>query len=265
MVDSLSEQMQPLFSDSLHSKLFSPDFKKHIEALTEMTGFLDSYKAEFVDSLDMVLKWVTLRFFDSNMAVLKKNVEFAQALFTSLESQDYHLSDYEANLFIPFLVEKVGNNNDTIRQTMKSLFKLLCKLYPASKLAKFLLEGLKSKNARTRADSLDELAYLVERQGIIVIGLKALPVIAEHVTERESTVRNAALNCLVKCHLHIGNDLYKNLPNLPDAAKEALQEKLKYAPAVTPAAPSAIPKKPLKVETKASSAVSSDTEEVTPR
>ena len=60
-----------------------------------------------IANLDMILRWFTLRFFDTNTTVLLKCLEYLQALFNMLCAQDYHLLDLEANSFIPYLVNKV--------------------------------------------------------------------------------------------------------------------------------------------------------------
>ena len=64
--------------------------------------------ASVVSCLDLVLKWFTLRFFDTNTSVLMKALELLKLLFLSLSQQDYHLSELEANAFIPYLILKVG-------------------------------------------------------------------------------------------------------------------------------------------------------------
>jgi cytoskeleton-associated protein 5 len=66
------------------------------------------YKAEAIQSLDLLLKYLTLRFFDTNTTVLVKCLEFLDALFTMLAESGYQMLDHEASSFIPYLVQKVG-------------------------------------------------------------------------------------------------------------------------------------------------------------
>ncbi len=57
---------------------------------------------------DLLLRWITLRFFDTNTTVNMKCLEFLSALFKMLLTVDeYRMSDYEANAFLPYLVNKV--------------------------------------------------------------------------------------------------------------------------------------------------------------
>lgn len=66
---------------------------------------LDAQKA----NLDLILKWMTLRFFDTNPSVLLKGLEYLQNVFSSLAEQSYHMTDSEASSFIPYLITKVWN------------------------------------------------------------------------------------------------------------------------------------------------------------
>lgn len=61
-----------------------------------------------VGCTDLLLRWVTLRFFDTNTTVNMKCLEFLSALFKLLLTvESYRMSDYEANAFLPYLVNKV--------------------------------------------------------------------------------------------------------------------------------------------------------------
>ena len=58
--------------------------------------------------MDLLLRWVTLRFFETNTTVNLKCLEFLQAAFKMLtQDGNYRMTDYEANAFLPYLVTKV--------------------------------------------------------------------------------------------------------------------------------------------------------------
>jgi len=98
-IQHLAEQMKKCVNADLHAKLFCKDFRKHREALTEMIGYVETYKElETKQNLDVLLKYSTLRLYDANDSTLKKTVEFLRALFDVLDSADYHLSDYEVKI-----------------------------------------------------------------------------------------------------------------------------------------------------------------------
>lgn len=68
---------------------------------------LESEKEGVIGCLDLILKWLTLRFFDTNTSVLMKALEYLKLLFTLLSEEEYHLTENEASSFIPYLILKV--------------------------------------------------------------------------------------------------------------------------------------------------------------
>ena len=114
IVDFLREQMIGNVSYALIGKLFSDDFKENIAAMTRFEEFIkvasdDETKAKFVVNLDLLLKYLTLRFFDTNTSVLIKALELTEAIVSFMDNCNYRLSEYEAGSFLPFLIAKVNN------------------------------------------------------------------------------------------------------------------------------------------------------------
>ena len=73
-----------------------------------VSGPSPPHKDAAVGSVDLLLRWVTLRFFDTNTTVNLKCLDFLHALFQMLiRDEEYRMTDYEANAFIPYLVQKV--------------------------------------------------------------------------------------------------------------------------------------------------------------
>lgn len=48
------------------------------------------------------------------------------------------------------LVLQVGDSKDGVRRDVRTIFRLLYKVYPASKVFSYLIDGLKSKNTKQR-------------------------------------------------------------------------------------------------------------------
>lgn len=112
IVDFLREQMLGNVSYSLVGKLFSDDFRDHIAAMNRFEEFIqlasdDETKAKYVANLDLILKYLTLRFFDTNTSVLIKALELTEAIVSFMDNCNYRLSEYEATSFLPFLITKV--------------------------------------------------------------------------------------------------------------------------------------------------------------
>lgn len=60
-----------------------------------------------ISNLDLILKWLTLRFFDTNPSVLLKGLEYLHSVFNMLIDHKYHILENEASSFIPYLILKV--------------------------------------------------------------------------------------------------------------------------------------------------------------
>jgi len=58
---------------------------------------------------------------------------------------------FQLCLLFPHLsLSQVGDAKDAVRKGVRFLFRELCSFYPPAKLFGFVLDGLKSKNARQR-------------------------------------------------------------------------------------------------------------------
>lgn len=63
--------------------------------------------AALISNLDLVLKWLTLRFFDTNPSVILRGLEYLSSVFRVLADEGYNMLEVEAASFLPYLVLKV--------------------------------------------------------------------------------------------------------------------------------------------------------------
>uniref|UniRef100_A0A672HCF7 Cytoskeleton associated protein 5 n=1 Tax=Salarias fasciatus TaxID=181472 RepID=A0A672HCF7_SALFA len=239
-VEQLKTQMSSCFAKWLQDELFHFDFQRHVKAIGVMMERLESESEATIGCLDLILKWFTLRFFDTNTTVLMKVLEYLKLLFAMLNRENYHLTEYEASSFVPYLILKVGESKDVVRKDVRAILAMLCKVYPASKVFPFLMEGTKSKNSKQRAECLEELGCLIEGYGMNVcqpMPAKSLKEIAVHIGDRDTSVRNAALNTVVAVYNVCGDQVYKLIGNLSEKDMSMLEERIKRSAKKTQAAP----------------------------
>ncbi|KAG5854748.1 hypothetical protein ANANG_G00041060 [Anguilla anguilla] len=194
-VEQLKTQMSTCLAKWLLDELFHLDFQRHVKAVGVMIERMEDERDATIGCLDLILKWFTLRFFDTNTSVMMKALEYLKLLFSMLSRENYHLNEYEASSFIPYLILKVGESKDVVRKDVRGILAVLCKVYPASKVFTFLMDGTKSKNSKQRAECLEELGCLIEAYGMSVCqptAAKSLKEIAMHIGDRDTSVRNAA-------------------------------------------------------------------------
>ncbi|NXV58329.1 CKAP5 protein, partial [Molothrus ater] len=229
-IEQLKTQMSTCVAKWLQDEMFHADFQHHNKALSVMIEHLESEKDGVISCLDLILKWLTLRFFDTNTSVLMKALEYLKLLFHLLSQEEYHLTENEASSFIPYLILKVGEPKDVIRKDVRAILNRMCLIYPASKMFPFIMEGTKSKNSKQRAECLEELGCLVESYGMNVCQPtpgKALKEMATHIGDRDNAVRNAALNTIVTVYNVHGDQVFKLIGNLSEKDMSMLEERIK--------------------------------------
>uniref|UniRef100_A0A4W3JI59 Cytoskeleton associated protein 5 n=1 Tax=Callorhinchus milii TaxID=7868 RepID=A0A4W3JI59_CALMI len=228
--EQLKTQMSSCVAKWLQDEMFHPDFHHHIKALTVLIEHLENEIEGSIGCLDLILKWLTLRFFDTNTSVLMKVLEYLKLLFALLSREDYHLIENEASSFIPYLIIKVGESKDIVRKDVRAILNVMCKIYPASKMFIFIMDGLKSKNSKQRVECLEELGALIEAYDMNVCQptpAKALKEIASQIGDRDTSVRNAALNTLVTAYNICGDQVFKLIGNLSEKEMSMLEERIK--------------------------------------
>jgi len=71
-------------------------------------------------------------------------------------------------------------------------------MHPYGRIFQALLEhGLRSKNAKTRQGALDELAHILKSAGLSACDpVKAFPIVASMIGDKDASVRKSALGVL---------------------------------------------------------------------
>ncbi|VDQ04261.1 unnamed protein product [Trichobilharzia regenti] len=213
------QQLNTLFSAAgaspeFHALLFHTDFRQHIKAIDQLSQLLDTpggSEATFVN-VDIILRWIVLRFFETNPVVLGRCMDYLTKLFVQMSESGVNLSEHEGGSFLPYLVMKVGDPKDMIRQSIRGIMKLVVNLYPPSRLFTYLTNGIKAKTNKTRQECLDEMGSLIDRFGLNVCQPSvpvAIKLIAQQIGDRDSGVRSAALNSLLSAYAIVGEQLWK--------------------------------------------------------
>lgn len=215
---------------TLLSNCFHNDFKYHIKAIDTLNECLTGSTDATVANLDLILKWLALRFFDTNPSVIIRGLEYLQQLFSALVNLGYRILELEAVSFVPYLILKMGDPKDTVRKGVREILKLMCQIYPSSKIFSYIMQGLQTKNSRQRTECLEELGCMIESYGMAVCQpspAAALKEIAKHIADRDNGVRNASLNCVVQAYFLEGEKVYKYVGQLSDKDMSLLEERIK--------------------------------------
>ena len=64
------------FNKTLMAQMFHTDFKQHLKALESLSAVIDNDVEALIANLDLILKWMTLRFFETNPSVQIRGLEY---------------------------------------------------------------------------------------------------------------------------------------------------------------------------------------------
>ena len=93
-VDQLKDQMNTAnFNKTLMTQMFHNDFKQHLKAIETLSKYIDVDLEGLIANLDLILKWVTFRFFETNPSVLLKSLEYLNDVFAALADDSYSMND----------------------------------------------------------------------------------------------------------------------------------------------------------------------------
>ncbi|XP_052201183.1 protein MOR1 isoform X2 [Diospyros lotus] len=228
-IQDLENDLMKYFREDLHRRLLSTDFKKQVDGIEILHKALPSIRKEITEVLDVLLRWFVLRFCESNTSCLLKVLEFLPEIFDALTSEGYIMTESEAAIFLPCLIEKSGHNIEKVREKMRELIKQISHAYSAAKTFPYILEGLRSRNNRTRIECTDLVGFLIDNHGTEIAGqLKSLQIVASLTAERDGEIRKAALNTLATGYKILGDDIWRYVGKLTDAQRSMLDDRFKW-------------------------------------
>ncbi|GER36495.1 microtubule organiziation 1 family protein [Striga asiatica] len=228
-IQDLENDVMRYFREDLHRRLLSTDFKKQVDGIEMLQKALPSMGREFVEVFDILLRWFVLRFCESNTSCLLKVLEFLPELLDMLRNEGYTMTEAEAAIFLPCLVEKAGHNIEKVREKMRELMKKVIHSYSAAKTFPYILEGLRSRNNRTRIECADLVGFLLDNYGAEISGqLKSLQIVASLTAERDGDTRKAALNTLAIGYKILGDDIWRYVGKLTEAQRSMLDDRFKW-------------------------------------
>lgn len=213
---TLQEQFGESANAVVMSKLFSTDIKEQLSGMALLETLFEKSKgaaAEIISNLDLIIKYICVRLAECPLAFFNKALDVLEKLLGVLDEANQRLSEFEASMLIPAFVTKSAsetNGREAARPRIRSIYRQMCRVYPASRIMGILLEQCKSKSSKVRCECLEEMLALVTRNGVSVLLApnKQLPAISTLVADKDSQCRNGALSLLVQIHEIIGPEAF---------------------------------------------------------
>ncbi|KAI9446224.1 armadillo-type protein [Lactarius indigo] len=246
LADLLQHQMEPNASKDLIANLFSQDHNAvndHVNGLTMLCDFFsdlqsgaeglglteDDARTIGMANSDLALKYVSIKVHEPQSNLVAKCLDVVDAVLAFLRNIDCQLTETEATCFIPTLVHKFGDAREPVRVRVQQIFQILPKVYAYSRIFQLVLDhGLKSKVAKTRQLSLDEMGGILKRSGMGACHpAKDCPVIASMISDKDPNVRKSALSALSEVYLFEGEKVWSLVGPMSPKDKTQLEERLR--------------------------------------
>ncbi|KDQ20349.1 hypothetical protein BOTBODRAFT_153038 [Botryobasidium botryosum FD-172 SS1] len=246
LMDTLQHQMDPYVSRDLLALLFRSDHNAVTDHVTGLGIICDCYdqaaageesfgvpiddmRTILVNNADLVFKYVSTQVHEPQPNLISKCMDALDSILALLGGMSYQLTEGEALCFVPTVILKLGDARETIRNRVSNIIQTLPRVYAYSRLFQLLLDhGLKSKVAKTRQGTLDELATILRKSGMNACDPnKAFRLMAALISDKDAAVRKSALSAIGEGYTLEGDRVWNYVGQLSLKDKTQLEERLR--------------------------------------
>jgi len=210
---ALKESWKVCVPERLYTGMFSDRMEDQLPALHSWRAQVTAPSAGLLETLDMLLKWLTWMLLNTNTQVWRLTLEVFSCLLELLASEGIQLSDREAQILLPNILERSGHNMPALREFMEGILRRSLPLYPRLKILPMVLHAKSSKNKRSAAIALRFLAEMLDRQigPVLAKSQKELSIISKLMDDKDGEVRRAALHAVACLSQHVDSEVFERV------------------------------------------------------
>lgn len=163
--------------------------------------------------IDLLLKYLTWMLFNTNTQIWKLVLEVLTVLLDGMAATGLPLTEREAQIVIPNLLERSGHNIGSIREGMCALLRRAVSVFQRIRVLPMLLVGLASKNKRSVACAMRTLADSLDRQVALSLARsqRDLKAIACSLDDKDAEVRRAAVNTVAQLSQYLDKQSFDKI------------------------------------------------------
>ena len=140
LVSDLQNRLRSLLVDELSRRMFSLDFKKHLEAMELLKRAASIEPENLKETSDLIIKWTFVRMWgNTNGLIIAHLLGLLKCLVIVLAERNYPLFDFEARVLLGVFKEAL-NNDPNSKGFIAEIHESLIRIYPEEKLAHFWLD-----------------------------------------------------------------------------------------------------------------------------
>ena len=227
--ETLKRQMKECFTRDLYDLMFNKDYQKQVEGLEYICKAINEQIQDIIEILDILFKWAWIVLQEANKTKHVKGILTMLDILTSkLQTKNYRLHDTEANLLVPILCEKSGNNNSEIQKLIQATMHKISTIYPPTKVFAMLLNGCNSKNAKSIIECLKEMTNLIKEHGKnIIFHAEDINKIIVLIDKATPIVKLQAVSLIGEIYKFYGPEIWDMIGEISDKSKEFIEQRIK--------------------------------------
>lgn len=206
------------------------DAKKR-EAIQQITRLGNQ---ELLDILDVVIKWLWIRFQENDNKTYKEILEFTEALIYRLEDLEFQLRDEQAQLLVPILCDKLATANPYFKPIFRALLINLKRIYAAERYLECLLTIIPQRNTKIQLECLDLLTKLVQYYEAEYLNSSHVARLIQLLKSDDHKVKLTATGVLALVHTYLKDAIWDLIGEVDNEVREILHQRFKLGSMVKP-------------------------------
>jgi cytoskeleton-associated protein 5 len=164
-----------------------------------------------LEVLDIVLKWGNIKLTESsNTQLFISLMDFFGNIMQYMIDMEIQAEDFEMAVLLGTLCERAGVNNKNLIIKVRKLIKMCYEVYGFKLCYRMIIEsGVKSKNLKSVAENLDEIADFICLHGVDCCTKKDFALFLTCVDNSDKNVRENALKALGEAYKLLGEDVWR--------------------------------------------------------
>ena len=175
--------------------------------------------------LDIIFKWANVKLNESsNTKLLARVFDFFARVLASVKESAEPLLDFEAAVLLGTLCAAAGGGNKILVDKVKKLIRLCYDVMESKSVYRILIEkGVKCKNLKSVAESLDEVVAYIDTNGIGDTSTKDFQAFLHCVDSSDKNVRENALRVFAEAYRRLGEEVWRPMKDVPLKVKGLLE------------------------------------------
>lgn len=246
---ALKATWEPIIEPELATIIFAehrfgpPSQDSVVPAITALMEQLErSPAALWLSHSDLMLRYlaIVLCYRETSSGMLKV-LQGITTVFEMMASEGCTLHEAETACILPHVIDRCGHKSERHKQSFKQVLFAASEIMAPNKINQYLLQGLSSKNKKSRVVCLEEMLRIVENAGATTLGKSGFRELGSCLDARDTDVagRSACLDVCHAAYLSLGNDMPKLLRLLGDPSDKAvssIEDRIKQRSKLMPGA-----------------------------